>query len=52
MSKHITRRRFLQYGAAGGAALFLPWARTPGARAAAGGSLTKYLEPVPTDALV
>jgi spore coat protein A, manganese oxidase len=47
MAKHITRRRFLQYGAAGGAALFLPWARTPGARAAAGGTLTKYLEPVP-----
>jgi spore coat protein A, manganese oxidase len=47
MSKQLTRRRFLQYGAAGGAALFLPWARTPGARAAAGGTLTKYLEPVP-----
>jgi spore coat protein A len=47
MSKQVTRKRFLQYGAAGGAALFLPWARTPGARAAAGGSLTKYLEPVP-----
>jgi spore coat protein A len=44
----ITRRRFLQYGAAGGAALFLPWAaRTPEASAAAGRKLTKYLEPVP-----
>jgi spore coat protein A, manganese oxidase len=47
MSKQITRRRFLQYGAAGGAALFLPWARTPRATAAPGGQLTKYLEPVP-----
>jgi spore coat protein A len=47
MSKQVTRRRFLQYGAAGGAALFLPWARTPLATAAPGGSLTKYLEPVP-----
>jgi spore coat protein A len=47
MSKRVTRRRFLQYGAAGGAALFLPWARTPRATAAPGGQLTKYLEPVP-----
>jgi spore coat protein A len=47
MSRRVTRKRFLQYGAAGGAALFVPWARAPGARAAAGGSLTKYLEPVP-----
>src|SRR6266487_3282928 len=48
MSKQITRRRFLQYGAAGGAALILPWAgRAPVAAAAAGGKLTKYLEPVP-----
>jgi spore coat protein A len=47
MSKQVTRRRFLQYGAAGGAALFLPWARTPLATAALGGKLTKYLEPVP-----
>src|SRR6266508_5022176 len=47
MSRQVTRRRFLQYGAAGGAALFLPWARTPLATAAPGGKLTKYLEPVP-----
>jgi spore coat protein A len=47
MSKQVTRRRFLQYGAVGGAALFLPWARTPLATAAPGGKLTKYLEPVP-----
>jgi spore coat protein A len=48
MSRQITRRRFLQYGAAGGATLFLPWtARAPVASAAAGGKLTKYLEPVP-----
>ena len=44
----LTRRRFLEYGAAGGAVLFLPWAaRTPVARAAMGGKLAKYLEPVP-----
>jgi spore coat protein A len=44
----LTRKRFLQYGAAGGAALFLPWAaRTPSAGAAMGLKLTKYLEPVP-----
>jgi spore coat protein A, manganese oxidase len=44
----MTRRRFLQYGAAGGAIVFLPWAaRTPVAGAAVGGKLAKYLEPVP-----
>jgi spore coat protein A len=48
MSTQVTRRKFLQYGAAGGAALFLPWAaRTPFAIAAPGGKLRKYLEPVP-----
>jgi spore coat protein A, manganese oxidase len=47
MSRQITRRRFLEYGAAGGAALLLPWAPTGKARAAAGGKLTKYLERVP-----
>ncbi len=44
----MTRKRFLQYGAAGGAMIFLPWsARTPAAGAAVGGKLRKYLEPVP-----
>jgi spore coat protein A, manganese oxidase len=44
----MTRRRFLQYGLGTGAALTLPWAvRAPVARAAPGGKLTKYLEPVP-----
>src|SRR6266542_3512597 len=48
MSPQLTRKRFLQYGAAGGAALFLPWtARAPVATAAMRGKLTKYLEPVP-----
>jgi spore coat protein A, manganese oxidase len=48
MPSTLTRRRFLQYGAAGGAALFLPWAaRTPAASAAPGLKLTKYLDPVP-----
>ncbi len=48
MSPQLTRKRFLQYGAAGGTALFLPWAaRAPVAAAAMGGKLTKYLEPVP-----
>ena len=44
----FTRGRFLQYGAAGGALLFVPWAaRTPSARAAMGGKLTKYVQPLP-----
>jgi spore coat protein A, manganese oxidase len=44
----MTRRRFVQYGVGAGAALALPWAaRTQVASAAAGGKLTKYLEPVP-----
>ena len=45
MSVHITRRCFLQYGAMGGAALYLPWALE--AKAAKPLRLTKYLEPVP-----
>jgi spore coat protein A, manganese oxidase len=51
MNATITRRRFLHYGAAGGAALLVPWvARAPAASAAIGGKLTKYLEPVPLPA--
>jgi spore coat protein A len=45
----MTRRRFLGYGAAVGAALVLPW--TPPTLAAAapsmGGKLAKYVQPVP-----
>jgi spore coat protein A, manganese oxidase len=48
MATQISRRRFLEYGAAGGVALFLPLAQgVPVATASAGGKLTKYLEPVP-----
>jgi spore coat protein A, manganese oxidase len=44
----MTRKRLLQYGAAGGTVLFLPWAaRTTPARAAMGGRLAKYIQPVP-----
>ena len=43
----MTRRRFLQYGVGAGAALALPWAARPLAKAAKGGKLTKYLEPLP-----
>jgi spore coat protein A, manganese oxidase len=44
----ITRRRFIQYGLGTGALLAVPWAsRIPVARAAKGGKLPKYLEPVP-----
>ena len=45
----MTRKRFLRYGGAGGAALFLPWTlRPPAASAAAtGGKLAKYVQPVP-----
>src|SRR6266508_7005310 len=47
----FTRRRFLQYGAGVGGALGVPWAmRMPEARAAAGGKLVKYLEPLPLPA--
>jgi spore coat protein A, manganese oxidase len=46
--QHMTRRRFLQYGLGAGAAVVLPWGlRTPVTRAAPGGKLTKYLEPLP-----
>jgi spore coat protein A len=44
----VTRRKFLQYGVAGGAALFLPWpARSESAKAAPGGKLAKFVQPVP-----
>jgi spore coat protein A, manganese oxidase len=44
----MTRKRFLQYGAVGGATILVPWtAGTPAASAAVGGKLAKYLEPVP-----
>src|SRR4029453_15400587 len=44
----ITRRRFLKYGFGAGASLAVPWAcGIPVARAAKGGKLTKYVEPVP-----
>ena len=43
-----SRRRFLQYGAAGGALLFVPWAaRVSTAGAAMGGKLAKYVQPLP-----
>jgi spore coat protein A, manganese oxidase len=44
----ISRRRFLGYGAGASVALALPGLAWPGvASAAVGGSLTKYLEPLP-----
>jgi spore coat protein A, manganese oxidase len=46
MATTFTRRRFLQYGAAGGAALVLPWPRVHAATTVAG-RLTKYVQPVP-----
>ena len=46
MATTLTRRRFLQYGAAGGAALFLPSPRLHAATTVAG-RLTKYVQPVP-----
>ena len=46
MTSTLTRERLLRYGAASGAALFLPWTST-GARGATGGRLAKYVEPVP-----
>jgi spore coat protein A, manganese oxidase len=51
----MTRKRLLQYGAAGGATLFLPWpTRVSTASAAMGGKLTKYVErvPLPGDGIV
>ena len=55
MTTILPRKRFLQYGAAGGVALFLPLtARAPAATVATPGRLTKYLEPfpVPGDGIV
>src|SRR6266568_1816518 len=44
----LTRRTFLKVGAAGGAALLVPWnLRIETANAAMGGKLVKFLEPVP-----
>jgi spore coat protein A, manganese oxidase len=44
----MTRRRFLRYGLGIGAGIALPWSQTiREAIAAPGGTLTKYLEPVP-----
>jgi spore coat protein A len=46
--QRITRRRFLKYGLGVGGALGVPWPmRMPEARAAAGGKLAKYVQPVP-----
>jgi spore coat protein A len=46
--RQVTRRRFLRYGVGAGATLAFPWAaRIPVAAAVKGGSLRKYLEPVP-----
>jgi spore coat protein A len=46
--KTFSRRRFLQYGLGAGGAMALPWpSRINQAQAAAGGTLTKYLEPLP-----
>jgi spore coat protein A, manganese oxidase len=45
---NLTRRAFLKYGAAGGAALFLPWTfDMPVASAAVGGKLARFVEPLP-----
>jgi spore coat protein A len=44
----MTRRRFLQAGLGAGTALLLPWGvPVPSVRAAQGGKLAKYLEPLP-----
>lgn len=44
----MTRRRFLQYSAAIGTALALPWGRPPLVTSAAqGGTLRKYIQPLP-----
>src|ERR1051326_9094458 len=42
-----TRRLFFQIGAAGGAALFLPWAQSPVASAMTGRGLQKFLQRLP-----
>ncbi len=45
---NLTRRAFLKYGAAGGAALFLPWTfKMPVANAASGERLAKFVQPLP-----
>ena len=46
MRSALTRRRFLLYGAAGSAALVVPWSRLQAAPTTAA-NLRKYLEPVP-----
>ena len=44
----LTRRRVLQYGLGVGGALAVPWAaHIPAARAAKGGKLAKYVQPLP-----
>lgn len=44
----MTRRRFLQYGLGAGTALLMTWGpHIPVATAARGGSLAKYVQPVP-----
>jgi spore coat protein A len=46
--RDVTRRRFLQYGLGAGTALLVPGlAQMAVARAASGGKLTKYVQPVP-----
>jgi spore coat protein A len=47
MSLRLSRRRFLQYGAVGGAALAFPQARLSFARAGQSPPLPKFMEPVP-----
>ena len=50
----LTRKRFLAYGAAGGAALFLPWTTRASTTTAVTRRLTKYVErlPVPGNGIV
>src|SRR6266516_4617479 len=47
MAARISRRRLLQYGAAGGAALFLPWQSRVASAGAVSLPLPKFLEAVP-----
>src|SRR6266536_5913623 len=48
MATQLTRRQVLEYGAAGGVALFLPsFVGAPAAGASTGGKLAKFLEQVP-----
>jgi len=46
MSLRMSRRRFLQYGAAGGAALLLPQIRLSSARAGGSPPLPKFVQPL------